>query len=603
MYMYNQLAIKFNAFSNVMVQMEEAFPFSNQTLLPVGKLLDDSSTPLANVFGFASIHFFTIPSNPNMAALGVMIDDWLFKICNSQDINSVFYQLPLFEPPINPALLVQVAVQGVSLQTVLQDLNGPMPNSCFQLLLAKALEMAQEVRLLGSSLLVTCAVLSGIPAVDQEFIELNACIKQPISAGGLELIHLEQEEMNQYLCLVDLSNGVSVLKVISLAMNILPNFSAQFMLLGCGGLSMFGGSNLGAYYQVIARGASMAVSNASFQAGVARWRLQALRALQDRILQANMAGYEISNINKQITTSKAREMEDFLRQKYLNTVLYTWLEAATRWLYYNTYTQAYDLAKKAEKAFYFECLALQSTLFMYLFLILKQLEACYLKDYGYNYKITNSGSCAFNLPEVLFDMDFPGHYIRCIYSAAVTLPCIPLNASGSAYVETTDQSSANSDPRFTTSTIPIVAISITNLVLSLQYTSINSSAQMMQGAQTAVAAYLKRIDFALLAGAAPPLNPSSINTPTAVSLPLPDLNDKLPVFAASQPAGSVVVYDIYVFTDHPFPGQHLALYAVGKDAASLILVVDLLIVPAELTGYQVKGTSVVVRGWELGLDT
>ncbi|GIC94464.1 putative Insecticidal toxin complex protein TccB2 [Aspergillus udagawae] len=473
-----------------------------------------------------------------------------------------------------------------------------------------------------------------------KFIELNACIKQPISVGGLELILLEQEEMNQYLCLVDLSNGVAVLKVIGLAMNILPNFSAQFMLLGCGGSSMFGGSNLGAYYQVIARGASMAVSNASFQAGVARWRLQALRALQDRILQANMAGYEISNIDKQITTSKkqinqAREMEDFLRQKYLNTVLYAWLEAATRWLYYNTYTKAYDLAKKAEKAFYFERLALQSTLFMH------------------------SGSCAFDLPEVLFDMDFPGHYIRCIYSAAVTLPCIvspytsinstlrlkahkirfqPLNASGSAYVETTDQSSANSDPRFTTSTVPIAAIhpdsgfrqfdwqSITDLVLSLQYTSINGGAQMMQGAQTAVAAYLKRIDFALLAGGfwaffnvhyefalawmaflataapAPPLNPSSIDTPTAVSLPLPDLNDKLPVFAASRPAGSVVVYDIYVFADH-FPGQHLALCAAGKDAASLILVVDLLIVPAELTGYQVKGTSVVVGVLELGLDT
>ncbi|GFF60479.1 hypothetical protein IFM51744_10345 [Aspergillus udagawae] len=156
MYTYNQLATKFDAFSNVMVQMEVAFPFSNQTPLPVGKLLDDSSTPLANVFGFAGIHFFAIPSNPNVAALGVMIDDWLFKICNSQDINSVFRQLPLFEPPIDPALLVQVAAQGVSLQTVLQDLNGPMPNSCFQLLLAKALEMAQEVRLLGSSLLATC---------------------------------------------------------------------------------------------------------------------------------------------------------------------------------------------------------------------------------------------------------------------------------------------------------------------------------------------------------------------------------------------------------------------------------------------------------------
>ncbi|GFF58704.1 hypothetical protein IFM46972_11182 [Aspergillus udagawae] len=813
-YTYNQLATKFDAFSNAMVQMEEAFPFSNQTPLPVGKLPDDSSTPLVNVFGFAGTLFFAIPSNPNVAALGATIDDRLFKIRNSQDINGIFRQLPLFEPPIDPALLVQAAAQGVSLQTVLQDLNGPMPNSRFQLLLAKALEMAQDVRSLGSSLLAirekgdaealsvlrakhdtntqtilmalkkltldeanktlealeysrqapisrlsyylqqVGADLSGIPAVDQEFIELNARIEQPVAVGGLELISSEQEEMNQYSRSADLSNGVAVLEVIGSAMNILPNFSAQFMPLGCGGSSMFGGSNLGAYYQAIARGASMAVSNASFQAGAAGRRSQALRALQDRILQANMAGYEISNIDKQITTSKvrialaskdidvqqkqidqAREMEDFLRQKYSNTALYAWLEAATRRLYYNTYTQAYDLAKKAEKAFHFERPALQSTSFMQsgywdasrdgllagesLFLALKQLEARYLEDRGYDYEITkyvslrqldplallqlrSSGSCAFDLPEVLFDMDFPGHYMRRIRSAAVTLPCIvgpytsinstlrlkahkirfqPSNASGSAYVETTDQSSANSDPRFTTSTIPIAAIvacsgqsdtgtfnfetssgsqdrylpfegagaisswsfslpqhpdsgfrqfdwqSITDLVLSLQYTSIDGGAQMMQGAQTAVAAYLKRIDFASSAGgfwaffdiryefasawtaflattaAAPPSNPSSIDTPTAVSLPLPDLNDKLPVFAASRPAGSVVAHDIYVFADHPFPGQHLALRATSKDAASLIPVVDLSTVPAGLTGYQVKGTSVVVGGWELGLDT
>jgi hypothetical protein len=83
-------------------------------------------------------------------------------------------------------------------------------------------------------------------------------------------------------------------------------------------------------------------------------------------------------------------------------------------------------------------------------------------------QLRSSGSCAFNLPKVLFDMDFPGQYMRRIRSAAVTLPCIigpytsinstlrlkahkirfqPSNTSGSAYVETTDQSSANSDPR------------------------------------------------------------------------------------------------------------------------------------------------------------
>lgn len=105
---------------------------------------------------------------------------------------------------------------------------------------------------------------------------------------------------------------------------------------------MFGGSNVGAYYQTLARGASMGVDTANFNASTAGRKSQAQRAMQDRILQANMAGYEISNIEKQVTTNKiriamtskdidlqrnqidqAKEIEDFLRQKYSNADLYS----------------------------------------------------------------------------------------------------------------------------------------------------------------------------------------------------------------------------------------------------------------------------------------
>ena len=108
---------------------------------------------LANVFGFASTLYFCIPDNPQLRALRDTIDDRLFKIRHCQDIDGVVRHLPLFEPPIDPALLVQAAAQGLSLSSVLNDLNSPMPNYRFYYLLQKALELCSEVRALGNAFL------------------------------------------------------------------------------------------------------------------------------------------------------------------------------------------------------------------------------------------------------------------------------------------------------------------------------------------------------------------------------------------------------------------------------------------------------------------
>ncbi|OCK76022.1 hypothetical protein K432DRAFT_429013 [Lepidopterella palustris CBS 459.81] len=799
-YTYNDLATKFDAFSNVMVQLEEAFPYSNQTPLPVGKLPDDTSAPLANVFGFAGTLLFAIPDNPNLRALGDTIDDRLFKIRHSQDINGIFRQLPLFEPPIDPALLVQATAQGMSVDSVLQDLNGPMPNYRFQYLLSRALELAQEVKTFGSALLATRekidfenmsllrakhdtitqtvlmdmkklvldeankslealqsarnapvsrlgfylqqigADLSGIPEIDKEFMELNAKIEKPISAGGLQLMASEKEEMDQYALSANLSTGVGILEIIGAGMNILPNFSAQYEPLGVGGTSTFGGSNIGAYYQAMARGAGMAVSDASYQAGVAGRKSQAMRALQDRILQANMAGYEIASIDKQVTANRIRiamaskdidiqqkqidqmhEIEDFLRQKYSNKDLYSWMEGATRSLFYETYTQAYDLAKKAEKAFQFERPAMKSTSLIkngywdstrdgllageHLYNALKQLEAKYIEDRGYDYEITKNislrqldpmqliklrktGICNFNVPEVLFDMDFPGHYMRRLKSVSISVPCIvgpytsinstlrlishkirfqSTKASGDSYAENISEP----DERFTTSNVPITSIavcngqndtgtfelnfyddrylpfegagavsawnfslpqhidsafkqfnweSITDVIITLKYTSLDGGAQMMNGAQVAVKRYLQTVDYASTSGGlwgifdlanefstawarflADQAATKSDSQPAAFDMPL--INEKLPVFASCRAQGTVLANDVYILTDVAFPGSDLQLFVDGKKAGDAVLGSEK-DVPDKMKCYCLSdGNGVVVGNWRLQLDS
>ena len=62
-------------------------------------------------------------------------------------------QLPLFEPPIDPALLVRARAAGLSIGDVLSDMNVSLPNYRFSVMLQKANEVVGEVRNLGGALL------------------------------------------------------------------------------------------------------------------------------------------------------------------------------------------------------------------------------------------------------------------------------------------------------------------------------------------------------------------------------------------------------------------------------------------------------------------
>ena len=69
------------------------------------------------------------------------------------NIEGVVRELPLFEPPIDPALLVAATAAGVDLDSVLADLYTTLPPYRFQVMLQKAVEFCGEVRALGSALL------------------------------------------------------------------------------------------------------------------------------------------------------------------------------------------------------------------------------------------------------------------------------------------------------------------------------------------------------------------------------------------------------------------------------------------------------------------
>jgi Tc toxin complex TcA C-terminal TcB-binding domain len=118
------------------------------------------------------------------------------------------------------------------------------------------------------------------------------------------------------------------------------------------------------------------------------------------------------------------------------------MEGQIRTLYYQAYTLAYDLAKRAEKVFRFERGLTTSNFIQFgywdaaydgllagerLYIGLKQLEAADQEKRGYDFALIDlkeKGVCEFTLPEVLFDMDRPGDYMRRIKSVALTVPCV-----------------------------------------------------------------------------------------------------------------------------------------------------------------------------------
>ena len=97
--------------------------------------------------------FFCVPPNKKLFGYFDTIDDRLFKIRHCMNIEGVVQQLPLFQPPIDPALLVRAAAMGLDIGSILSDLSTPLPFHRFTLMLPRALELCAELKSLGSQLL------------------------------------------------------------------------------------------------------------------------------------------------------------------------------------------------------------------------------------------------------------------------------------------------------------------------------------------------------------------------------------------------------------------------------------------------------------------
>jgi len=146
---YGDLRGKLDDFGNALVDMEVDIPFDIAPLPSPG--MDPNGARILASIG--QTLYFSIPRNDKLLGYWDTAADRLFKIHNSLNLQGVFQRLPLYEPPIDPALLVRAAAAGLDVSAVVSGLNQPLPLVRFQLLASKATEICQEVKSLGAGLL------------------------------------------------------------------------------------------------------------------------------------------------------------------------------------------------------------------------------------------------------------------------------------------------------------------------------------------------------------------------------------------------------------------------------------------------------------------
>jgi len=160
---YNDLRkANLDPFGNAMVDMEVDMPFDITP--PNGSGTDPNGGQILPSIG--KTLYFCIPRNDQFLAYWDTVADRLFKIHNSLNLQGIFQKLPLYDPPIDPALLVRAAAAGLDVSSIVSGLNQPLPLVRFQFLIAKAAEICQEVKSLGTNL------LSAIEKQDNESISL-----------------------------------------------------------------------------------------------------------------------------------------------------------------------------------------------------------------------------------------------------------------------------------------------------------------------------------------------------------------------------------------------------------------------------------------------
>ena len=487
---------------------------------------------------------FCIPPNEKLTGFHDRLEERLFRVRNCQNIDGVSRALPLFEPAIDPLLLIRAKAAGLDLDAIVAGQGSAsqsrqLPTHRFNFTLQKAIELTSELKSLGGALLsalerqdaeeltllrssqelamqklvrdirerqiddaeanivalqqseatvterfgqyqrllgktAVTKGADGLPVVEQS----SSLAISTDSIGGANTLGLSRLEVDQLLLgavshlFMQAANASNVAGAVLAA---IPNVWVGSVVAG----QTFGGSNLGSAASAVAKSIEMGGAAASYLAGAAgtfagyerrqdEWvhqsklALAELKQLEQQILAAEIrkaiAELELRNHDQQ--AENALQADEFMRGKFTNKELFRWMSAQISDVYFRSYQLALDQARRAERAYRRDLgLGDQKTTFIQagywdslkkglvagdqLHHDLRRMEVAYLEQNVREFEITKHVSlasidplslmqlklseeheCTIHLPETLFDLDHPGHYLRRLKTVSVTIPCV-----------------------------------------------------------------------------------------------------------------------------------------------------------------------------------
>ena len=348
------------------------------------------------------ISYYGLPHNDKLLTYWDTVNDRLFKIRHGLNIKGLKRQLPLFEPPIDPALLVKAAAAGLDPASMLNDLNAPAQAYRFKVPAGKALDFCRDVKSLGAQLLKALekkdaedlAVLRASNEVT--LLETMRSIKE-LKIDKIKYAILSLERRKE-ICRIridhinslsepldaeekagDWSTAADVFKVLSKASSLgamiasaIPDGSAGAN--GAGGTPEAtvrgGGSNVRKGFEYAGKAFDAAAElckwrKDSLTSEAAGERTEAERAAKIAEEEKEMENIEQQELGTEILKQIAeKELENFekkleiqqgeheyLRDKYTNSQLYQWMITQISTVYFQAYQLAYDMAKRAEKSY------------------------------------------------------------------------------------------------------------------------------------------------------------------------------------------------------------------------------------------------------------
>ena len=286
------------------------------------------------------------------------------------------------------------------------------------------------------------------------------------------LINNEIQNLDLTTNALQTRTGANVVEAVGEIMNIIPD---TFFGAMSSGASPPIGTKLAHIFEAVGRimqtvadiqstNAAMDMTQAGWQRRAVEWlhQMQTLpieiQQIELQILGAHrrrdQALAELNNQQRQI--EHATEVLDFLRDKFTATELYLWLQKETAALHRQMYELARRAAREAERAFNFDLGhtrqrflpeetwdSLHAGLMAgeRLDFALRHMEKAYLDENRRELELTKhislrldfpaaylrlrtTGYCEISIPEWMFDVDHPGHFLRRIKSVTLTLPCV-----------------------------------------------------------------------------------------------------------------------------------------------------------------------------------